>query len=342
LLSESWAAPGELTENSEKKLKGSVFAVADYLLKDLTLFEILFLGTSASAPSAKRGLSAQIVKHDEYRFLVDCGEGTQRQILQSGTGFKNLTNILLTHGHLDHILGLGGLLSTFLRWEAIDKLDIFGGRSTLDRVHDLIYGVVLRGNQAPMPLRLNEIKPGTFFETDDFTITAFSVTHRGPDCLGYVFEGKARHPFLAEKADELGVPFGPERRDLVAGKEITLPDGKRVKPEDVLGPLQKGVKVVITGDAGKTDEIFAACKDADALVIESTFLDEEAEMAREFSHLTARQAAELAVKANVKKLIITHISRRYREKDVLKEAQAIFPNSFVARDFDSFQIKREE
>ena len=306
------------------------------------MFEILFLGTSASAPSAKRGLSAQIVKHDEYRFLVDCGEGTQRQILQSGTGFKNLKNILLTHGHLDHILGLGGLMSTFMRWEAVEELDIFGGRSTLDRVHDLIDGVVLRGNPAPMPLRLNEIKPGTFFETDDFTITAFSVTHRGPDCLGYVFEGKARHPFLPEKADALGVPFGPERRDLVAGKTITLPDGRHVKPDDVLGPLQKGVKLVITGDAGRTDNMFDVCKDADALVIESTYLDEEAEMAREFSHLTARQAAELAVKAGVKKLIITHISRRYREKDVLKEAQAIFPNSVVARDFDSFQIKREE
>jgi ribonuclease Z len=306
------------------------------------LFEILFLGTSASAPSAKRGLSAQIVKHDEYRFLVDCGEGTQRQILQSGTGFKNLTRILLTHGHLDHILGLGGLMSTFMRWEAIDELDIFAGRSTLDRVHDLLYGVVLRGNQAPMPLRLNEIKPGMFFETDDFTITAFSVTHRGPDCLGYVFEGKARHPFLAEKADELGVPFGPERRDLVAGKEITLADGRRVMPEEVLGPLQKGVKLVMVGDAGRTDDIFHACQNADALVIESTYLEEEAEMARLFSHLTARQTAELALKAGVKKLILTHISRRYREKDVLKEAQPIFPNTVVARDFDSFQIKREE
>lgn len=306
------------------------------------MFEILFLGTSASAPSAKRGLSAQIVKHDEYRFLVDCGEGTQRQILQSGTGFKNLNNILLTHGHLDHILGLGGLMSTFMRWEAIEKLDIFGGRGTLDRVHDLLYGVVLRGNQSPMPLRLNEIKPGTFFDADDFTITAFSVTHRGPDCLGYIFEGKPRRPFLAEQANELGVPFGPERRDLVAGKEIILLDGRRVSPDDVLGPLQRGLKLVVVGDAGRTDNIFDACKDADALVIESTYLDEEAEMAREFSHLTARQAAELAVKANVKKLIITHISRRYREKDVLKEAQAIFPNSFVARDFDSFQIKREE
>jgi ribonuclease Z len=314
----------------------------DIALKDTTLFEIIFLGTSASAPSAKRGLSAQIIKHDEYRFLVDCGEGTQRQILQSGIGFKNLTRILLTHGHLDHILGLGGLLSTFLRWEAIDELDIYGGRSTLDRVHDLIYGVVLRGNQPPMPLRLNEIKPGTFFETDDFTVTAFSVTHRGPDCLGYVFEGKARRPFLPEKADELGVPFGPERRDLVAGKEITLPDDRRIQPDDVLGPVQKGVKLVVVGDAGKTENLLDVCKDADALVIESTYLHEEVEMADQFSHLTARQAADLAVSAGVKKLIITHISRRYREKDVLKEAQAIFPNSFVARDFDSFQIKREE
>jgi ribonuclease Z len=306
------------------------------------LFEILFLGTSASAPSAKRGLSAQIVKHDEYRFLVDCGEGTQRQILQSGTGFKNLTRILLTHGHLDHILGLGGLLSTFLRWEAIDELDIFGGRATLDRVHALVYDVVLRGNQPPMPLRLNEIKPGTFFETDDFSVTAFSVSHRGPDCLGYVFEGKARRPFLPEKADELGVPFGPERRDLVNGNGITLPNGKRVEPDDVLGPLQKGVKLVVVGDTGKTENLLEVSKDADALVIESTYLEEETEMAHQFSHLTARQAAELAVKAGVKKLILTHISRRYRAKDVIKEAQAIFPNTVVARDFDTFQIKRDE
>jgi ribonuclease Z len=305
------------------------------------LFEILFLGTSASAPSAHRGLSAQVVKHDEYRFLIDCGEGTQRQILQSGLGFKNLTRILLTHGHLDHILGLGGLLSTFLRWEAVNELEIYGGRSTLDRVHDLLYGVVLRGKQPPMPLKMNEIKPGLFFETDDFTVTAFPVSHRGPDCLGYVFEGKARRPFLPEKADALGVPFGPERRDLVAGREITLTDGRRVQPDDVLGPLHKGTKLVVTGDAGKTGNLVEVCREADALVIESTYLEEEAEMAGQFSHLTARQGAELAVQAGVKKLILTHISRRYREKDVLKEAQAIFPNSVVARDFDTFQIKRE-
>jgi len=306
------------------------------------LFEILFLGTSASAPSAKRGLSAQIVMHNEYRFLVDCGEGTQRQILQSGIGFKNLTNILITHGHLDHILGLGGLMSTFLRWESVDELNIFAGRSTLDRVHDLVYGVVLRGNQPPMPLKLNEIKPGTFFEADDFTVTAFPVSHRGPDCLGYVFEEKSRRPFLNERATELGVPFGPQRRELVAGNDVTLPDGKRITPNDVLGPLRKGTKLVVTGDTGRTDNLLEVCQDADALVIESTYIDEDAEMASQFNHLTARQGAELAIKANVKKLILTHISRRYREKDVIKEAQAIFPNTVVARDFDSFQIKQED
>ena len=304
------------------------------------MFEILFLGTSASAPSAKRGLSAQIVSHNEYRFLVDCGEGTQRQILQSGVGFKRLTRVLLTHGHLDHILGLGGLMSTFLRWEAIEELEIYGGRQTLDRVHDLLYGVVLRGNQPPMPLRLLEIKPGVIFETDDFSVTAFPVTHRGPDCFGYAFEGKARRPFLSEKADALGVPFGPERSRLVAGETITLADGKRVTPDDVLGPLERGTKLVVVGDTGRTDNLVEVARDADALVIESTYLDDEADMATEFSHLTARMGADLATKAGVKKLILTHLSRRYREKDVLAEAQALFPNVSVARDFDVFQVKR--
>jgi ribonuclease Z len=305
------------------------------------LFEILFLGTSASAPSAKRGLSSQIISHNEFRFLVDCGEGTQRQILQSGIGFKRLTRILLTHGHLDHILGLGGLMSTFLRWEAIDELEIYGGRSTLDRVHDLLYGVVLRGNQPPMPLTLHEIKSGTFFETEDFSVTAFPVTHRGPDCLGYLFEEKSRRPFLADKADALGVPFGPERRDLVEGRSVTLPDGRIIGPEDVLGSLQRGTRFVMVGDTGRTENLLEAARDADGLVIESTYLDAEADMAAQFAHLTARQAAELAVKAGVKKLILTHISRRYREKDVLAEAQSVFPGAVVARDFDSFQIKRE-
>ncbi len=305
------------------------------------MFEILFLGTSASAPSAKRGLSAQIVKHDEYRFLIDCGEGTQRQILQSGIGFKQLTRILLTHGHLDHILGLGGLMSTFMRWEAIEELEIFGGKSALERVRILINEVVLRGANPPMRLHFREIGPGVLFETADFTVTAFPVTHRGPDCLGYLFEEKARRPFLPEKATELGVPFGPERRLLVEGQSITLENGNLVSPEDVLGPLQRGTKLMVVGDTGRTEDLLPYAQGADALVIESTYLDEEADMARQFSHMTARGAAELAIKAGVKQLILTHISRRYREKDVVAEAQSVFPGAVVARDFDSFTVRRD-
>jgi len=305
------------------------------------LFEILFLGTSASAPSARRGLSAQIVKHDEYRFLIDCGEGTQRQILQSGIGFKQLGRILLTHGHLDHILGLGGLMSTFLRWEAIEELEIFGGKSALERVRVLINDVVLRGTTPPMRLQYREIDPGVLFETEKFSVSAFPVTHRGPDCLGYLFEEKARRPFLNEKATELGVPFGSERRSLVEGQSIKLPDGRTISPEDVLGPLQRGTKLMVVGDTGRTDDLLEPAQGADALVIESTYLDEEADMARQFSHMTARGAAELAVEAGVKQLILTHISRRYREKDVLAEAQSVFPNVVVARDFDTFTVRKD-
>ena len=305
------------------------------------MFEILFLGTSASAPSAHRGLSSQIVSHNEYRFLVDCGEGTQRQILQSGKGFKRLTRALITHGHLDHILGLGGLLSTFMRWEAIDEFEIYASRGTLERIRALLYDVVLRGKKTPMPLRLIETQPGVIFDAEDFTVTAFPVTHRGADSLGYIFEEKSRRPFLAEKADALGVPFGPERKALVNGEAITLPDGKRITPDEVLGDWEKGSKLVVVGDTGRTDNLLEVCKDADAVVIESTYLDEEAEMAGQFSHLTAKMGAELAKKAGVKKLILTHLSRRYRGRDVLAEAQTVFQNTVVARDFDTFVIKKD-
>ncbi|GAB1470922.1 ribonuclease Z [Chloroflexota bacterium] len=306
------------------------------------MFEILFLGTSASAPSARRGLSSHIVSHNEYRFLVDCGEGTQRQILQSGKGFKRLTRALITHGHLDHILGLGGLLSTFLRWEAIDEFQVYGSKGALERIRTLLYDVVLRGKRTPMPLSLVEITPGVIFEAEDFTVTAFSVSHGRADSLGYVFEEKARRPFLAEKADALGVPFGPERKALVSGEAVTLKDEKRITPDEVLGDWEKGSKLVLVGDTGRTDNLLEVCRDADILVIEATYMEEEAEMAGQFFHLTASMGAELAKQAGVKKLILTHISRRYRGKDVLAEAQAIFPNTVVARDFDTFLVKKEQ
>jgi ribonuclease Z len=306
------------------------------------LFEIVFLGTSASAPSVHRGLSSQVVIHNEFRFLIDCGEGTQRQILQSGLGFKRLNRVLITHGHLDHILGLAGLLSTFMRWETIDKLEIYGGQWALDRIHDLIYGIVLRGAKPPIDLQLLQINPGMIFDENDFTVTAFPVWHRGPDCFGYLFEEKNRRPFLPEKADELLIPPGPWRGDLVNGNSITLPDGRIIQPDQVLGPEHPGTRIAHVGDVGRIDELIQAVQDVDALIIEATYLQEEAEMAEQFAHLTAGQAARLAVEAGVKYLILTHISRRYRERDVLAEAQVIFPNTMVARDFDAFQVRRGE
>jgi len=306
------------------------------------LFELVFLGTSASAPSINRNLPSVLVKHDEFRFLIDCGEGTQRQILQAGIGFKRLNRILITHGHLDHILGLAGLLSTLLRWETIDTLEIYGGKAALSRVHDLIYGVVLRGNHASFNLALVPIEEGVFIEEDEFNITAIPVQHRGPDNYGYLFQEKGRYPFLPEKAEELGIPPGPWRRDLVNGKAVTLPDGRKIQPEQVLGEYKAGTRMVVLGDVAETDSLLTYCDQADALVTEATYLESEAEMAQQFGHMTARQSAQLAVHANVKQLILTHLSRRYRERDILAEAQTVFPNTIVARDFDTFTVKKDE
>ena len=235
------------------------------------MIEIVFLGTSASAPSIHRGLSAQVVLYRDYRFLVDCGEGTQRQILYSGLGFKRLNRILLTHGHLDHILGLGGLISTFARWETVGHIEIYGGSWALERVYDLIYGVALRGAEPSIKIDLIEVRPGVVLEDDTFEVVAFPVAHRGP-CLGYLFREKPRRPFLNERAEALGVPQGPERRRLVAGASVTLADGRAIHPDDVLGPPRLGACLAHVGDAGRTENLKRAVRGADLMSFRQHFL----------------------------------------------------------------------
>jgi ribonuclease Z len=212
----------------------------------------------------------------------------------------------------------------------------------MDRIKDLLLGVVLRGARPSLRIDFIELKPGVILEDRRFQVRAFPVLHRGPECFGFTFEEKAQRPFLVEKAEALGVPAGPERRLLVNGKSITLSNGRVVAPDDVLGEPVPGAKLVFVGDSGRTDNLANEVHGADTLVIEATYLDVEGELASQFGHLTATQAAQLAAQAEVRELWLTHISRRYRESEVLAEAQAIFPNVHIARDFDRLKVVKRK
>ena len=249
------------------------------------MIEVVFLGTSASAPSVRRGLPATMIMHRDQRFLVDAGEGTQRQILRSGLGFRRLDTILLTHGHLDHILGLGGIASTFSRWESAETLAIYGGKWALERVRDLM-DVVLRGEHLSLKIEFKELEPGPILSAGDLDVIAIPVKHRGAGNFGFLFQERSRRPFLVDRAAALDLPQGPARRDLVAGKTVTLDDGRVVSPDDVLGPAEPGTKLVVLGDVARVDNLQSIVRGADAVVCESTYLWEDRESARKYGHLT--------------------------------------------------------
>ncbi len=305
------------------------------------MIEIVFLGTSASAPSVARGLPATMVLYGQHRFLIDAGEGTQRQILRSGLGFRRLDTVLLTHGHLDHMLGLGGLVSTYARWDPSSSLRIYGGRWALKRVRDLM-DVVIRGAEPSLEIKYVPLEAGPVLSASDLDVVAFPVKHRGRGNFGFLFQVRSRRQFLVEKAVELGVPEGPERRQLVQGSAVTLADGTVVEPAQVLGPVVRGPKIVYVGDAARVDDLVTVAKGADALVCESTYLWPDHETARKYGHLTAREAAGLARDAEVGTLLLTHLSRRYSARDVLEEAAEVFESTIVANDLDRFEVLRGE
>jgi ribonuclease Z len=279
---------------------------------------------------------------NEFRFMIDCGEGTQRQILRSGLGFRRLDRILLTHGHLDHILGLGGLASTLGRWEALEELNIYGGAPAIARVLALMEVVFGPGQLPKVGVSLNLLEEGLIFEAKNFTVTAFPVQHRGDGCFGFLFEEKSRRPFLPEQAEALGVPIGPVRRDLSNGHAVTLDDGRVIEPDQVLGPPQRGAKLCFVGDVSHTGPLHAHAEGADLLAIEATYLEVDRDLARAHGHITAAAAARLARNSGVRRLVLHHVSRRYQPQDILAEAQPIFPDTVVASDLDLYRISKEK
>ncbi len=300
--------------------------------------DVLFLGTSGSMPTARRAPAALLVRRGGERMLFDCAEGTQRQLLRSGVGLIELREIFLTHFHADHFLGLPGMLKTFsLRGREV-PLDLYGppGLKNLFTVLKRIFG------KLTYPVNLNELRTGDVLERGDYNVVTFPVAH-GVSSIGYAL---LEHPrpgrFDVEGADALGVPPGPERGALQRGDSVTLPDGRTITPDAVLGPARAGRKLVITGDTMPAGSVLEISHAADLLVHEATFGEDEADRARETMHSTAREAAELAREAEVTMLALTHLSNRYFGSELAREARAVFAETVVPKDFDIIELRFQE
>jgi ribonuclease Z len=303
------------------------------------MFDLTFLGTAATTPSAERGLPALLVGAGSERFLVDCGEGTQRQMLRAGIGFRRLGHVLLTHAHLDHVLGLAGLLSTLALFDLKGEVAICGSRQTLGFV-ELYFAAIWGRGRAPVALRLEPLEPGPVFAGREYTLRCFAVRHRDTESLGFRFETTPRRHLDAALLAELGVPPGELRAALARGEAVALPDGRRIDPEMVEAGASAASSVAVIGDVEETRSLVEAVADAGALVIEATFLDADADLAARRGHLTAGTAARLAAEARVGALYLTHLSGRYEAAAVLAEARHFFPNTAVMNDFDQVSLAR--
>ena len=295
--------------------------------------DVVFLGTAGSAPSARRGLPATLVRRGGDRLLFDCGEGTQRQLLRS-TGLVDLEEVFLTHFHVDHVFGLPGMIKSFSLRGRDQPLTIYGppGLKALWNVLKPLVG------KNTYPIHLVELAPNEELERDGYVIAAFEVRHR-VRAYGYaLIEHERPGRFDDARARELGVAPGPDFGKLQHGEPVTTADGTTIRPEEVVGEARRGRKVVLTGDTAPCDMVRAVGHNADLLVHEATFASEERERAHETGHSTAHQAAEVADEAGVNLLALTHVSLRYGGRELRDEARAVFPNTIVPRDFDRVEI----
>ena len=299
--------------------------------------KVTFLGTAGSVPTPKRSLPAILIQREGEQIMFDCGEGVQRQMIKAKTGFHKKMKIFITHMHGDHVLGLPGLLQTMALLDRERKLEIYGPpgiKRFLEAIKETVQFVLT------FPVEIHEIyEPSTVCREKDYIVEAVWANHVIPS-LAYAFIEKPRPgKFYPEKAKALGVPEGPLWGKLQHGKEVRLPNGKIVKPGDVMGPLRPGRKIVYTGDTKPFRGLAKFAADADLLIHDATLDDEMAERAEEDGHSTPSQAAKIARKAKVKRLVLTHISARYDDVSILLEqAKKFFKNTLVAEDFLKIEI----
>jgi ribonuclease Z len=295
--------------------------------------DVVFLGTAGSAPSARRGLPATLIRRGGDRLLFDCGEGTQRQLLKS-TGLVDLEEVFLTHFHVDHIFGLPGMIKSFSLRGRDQPLTVYGppGLKALWTVLKPLVG------KNTYEINLEELVPNEELHRDGYAIAAFEVRHR-TRAYGYaLIEDDRPGRFDDAHARELGVTPGPDFGKLQRGEPVTTDNGTTVQPDEVVGETRRGRKVVLTGDTAPCDMVRAVGHRADLLIHEATFTTEEKDRAMETGHSTARQAAEVAEDAEVNLLALTHVSLRYGGGELRDEARAVFPNTIVPRDFDRVEI----
>ncbi|MGI9116693.1 MAG: ribonuclease Z [Gaiellales bacterium] len=302
--------------------------------------DVIFLGTAGSVPSATRQTAATLIRRGGERILVDCGEGTQRRLMQSVAGLSDIDVILITHCHADHILGLPGLLRTFALRERSAPLALYGPEGVKKALADL--GSVI--GKLPYPFAVVEVEPGGEVASGEYRLEAIGTRHRVKSVGWALIEDDRPGRFDVERAAELGVPNGPLYGQLQRGEAVTLADGTVIDSvaEQLVGETRLGRTLVFSGDTRPCDAVVARAVDCDLLVHEATFLDEDLERARETQHSTAREAAELAVEARARMLALTHVSMRCSPKQVKAEAEAIHGNVVVPRDLDLIEIPFRE
>jgi len=303
----------------------------------MTQLKITFLGTGGSWPTVYRNVSSIAIKREKEVILFDCGEGTQRQLQKSKISYMQISKIFITHFHGDHFLGIPGLVQTMQLNDRKEPLHIYGPKGMIELTIKLLSLGYFKPNYNIIAYEVDE---GDKLDFNGYSIIVFKVKHGVPS-LGYsLIEDIRPGKFDKKKALSLGIPEGPLFSKIQKGETIKLKDGKKITPNMILGPSRKGRKIVISGDTAPIENMINYSKDADILIHEATFSSEFADVASDYGHTTAKQAAEIAKKANVKKLLLTHISPRHLDyKVLLDEAREIFKNSFIPKDFEEIEVK---